>query len=132
MDLTLTRVDLTPTRTIGSLYLAGTWECFTLEDQVREPGVKVPGATAIPPGRYQVLLTFSQRFQRLLPLLLHVPWFTGIRIHAGNTAADTEGCILVGQERAGDQVLKSRAALEVLLLKLGPASKQDDVWITVS
>ena len=79
-----------------------------------------------------VLLTFSQRFQRLLPILLNVPMFTGIRIHAGNTAADTEGCILVGQERAGNQILKSRSALEALLPKLVTGADQEDLWISVT
>ena len=129
MDLSLARYDLTPDRTIGQLSIGGTFQCYTLEDAVRE-GPKVPGKTAIPYGRYEVVLTPSQRFQTVLPLLLDVPNFTGIRIHAGNTAADTEGCILVGKARDGDAVLESRAALADLLARL-TAEPDEDIWITL-
>lgn len=104
------RLQRTPTQhhvTIGTLYLLGTdriWEyqCFTCEDVIREkPGVpveqwKIRRVTAIPAGLYRVTITYSYRFARPLPLLLDVPGFEGVRIHPGNTQADTDGCILPG------------------------------------
>lgn len=83
--------------TFGRLYVDGVQECHTLEDVERK--VKVHGETAIPVGVYKVVVTFSNRFQRMLPLLSDVPGFTGVRIHAGNSAKNTEGCVLVGDSR---------------------------------
>lgn len=94
-----------PGCTLGSLYVNGRWCCWTLEDELREqPGQpverwKVKGSTAIPSGTYEVQITRSARFKTDLPLLLDVPGFTGIRIHAGNTHKDTSGCLLVGLRR---------------------------------
>lgn len=118
MGLRLQRTWLTDRSTIGELSIDGAFECFTLEDVVREPGVKVPGQTAIPAGRYSIVVTPSQRFHEDLPLLLDVPGFEGIRIHAGNTDRDTEGCILVGRTRSTDFIGESRAALATFLPKL--------------
>lgn len=101
--------------TLGKLYIDGIYQCETLEDVVRAPGVKIHGQTAIPAGEYQVLVTMSQRFKRLLPLLLDVPGFEGVRIHPGNTDADTEGCILVGRGRERNIVTDSRAAFGPLM-----------------
>jgi hypothetical protein len=95
MELKVLRKELTARSTIGELHVDGKFECFTLEDAVRP--VKIKGVTAIPAGAYEVVVNFSQRFQRPLPLLLNVPNFDGVRIHAGNTDADTEGCPLVGK-----------------------------------
>jgi len=121
MQLLLERLQLDADLTIGSLSIDGDWECWTLEDVVRAPGVKVKGATAIPPGTYRVDITFSNRFQQPMPLLLDVPMFEGIRIHAGNTAADTEGCILVGQDRLARSIGRSRKAYAALFTKLREA-----------
>jgi len=85
MKIEVIRHTFTERSTIGSLYLNGKFECYTLEDVVRV-GEKVPGATAIPEGIYPVQITFSNRFKRDLPLLLNVPNFDGIRIHTGNYA----------------------------------------------
>ena len=142
MELRLEREPSTQTSTPGKLFLNGTFECFTLEDKVREvPGQpvetwKIPKQTAIPAGNYSVGITRSERFSQeasqqagkpvevLLPLLDPVPGFSGIRIHPGNTAADTEGCILVGTERPNpDQVLHSRVAFDALFGKLMAAQK---------
>lgn len=112
--------------------------CWSLEDQVREiVGMpvaewKVPGSTAIPAGRYPVLLTMSTRFGKILPLLVDVPGFSGVRIHSGNTTDDTEGCILVGLTRNGNTVGNSRAAMDILQpLIVAAIGCGEKVWIEV-
>lgn len=116
MNLTLRRHASGLTCTIGDLYIDGAWFCNTLEDIVRPD--KVAGETAIPAGTYKVVVTESPRFKRRLPLLLNVPNFEGVRIHAGNTDRDTEGCILVGHWGGGEFISDSRAALAVLMERL--------------
>lgn len=131
MDLSLIRRTFTDRSTIGDLSIDGAFECFTLEDCVRE--VKIPGKTAIPYGRYHVVIDYSLRFKRLLPLLLDVPGFTGIRIHPGNTDADTEGCILVGLTEGRDSIGNSRAAFNALFQKLQTELSQDHgVFINIT
>ena len=130
MNLVLNRQPSNDVCTHGDLYVGDDRECYTLEDIVRE--VKIAGQTAIPAGRYRVVLTFSNRFQRILPLLLDVPNFTGVRIHSGNTAADTEGCVLVGQERGPTTVMRSRAALNILQFKIEQAIVAgEEAWIDI-
>ncbi|BBL69753.1 DUF5675 family protein [Methylogaea oryzae] len=119
MELRLLRKTGTDASTVGELYVDGQFQCYTLEPVVRP--LKIQGRTAIPAGRYQVIVNFSQRFQRDLPLLLDVPDFDGIRIHTGNTAKDTEGCILVGQSKAENYIGASRAAFAELFPKLQAA-----------
>ena len=132
MKLELVRTMCGAVCTIGDLYVDGTHTCYTLEDVVRPDGEKIYGETAIPYGRYRVVVTFSNRFQRDLPLLLDVPNFTGIRIHPGNTAADTHGCILPGMERHGDTVTHSRVAFTALFADIRDAIEQgEEVWIEV-
>ncbi len=80
---------------IGDLFVDGVFFCHTLEDEKRADGLKVYGETAIPSGIYNVKLTMSNRFKRLMPLLLDVEGFSGVRIHGGNTSKDTHGCPLV-------------------------------------
>ena len=96
---------------------------ITCEDKVRPK--KIWGETAIPKGNYRVSLTWSNRFKRVLPLVQDVPGFEGIRIHAGNTSADTEGCLLVGLARTANGVGESRKAMELLMLKLKAAWDAD-------
>lgn len=86
----LTRDVKAPTFTLGKLEV-GKYLYHTCEDAVRD--VKIPGKTAIPAGEYKVIITFSNRFQKHLPLLLDVPNFTGVRIHAGNVA-ETETLVM--------------------------------------
>ncbi len=118
MNLVLRRRPSNENCTIGELYNDGTFLCHILEDVVREQsGVPVSvwkqqGKTAIPQGKYQITITLSKRFGRQLPLINAVEGFDGIRIHPGNTAADTEGCLLPGMSVApdGNSVLESRFA----------------------
>ena len=130
MELVLTRDAFLPTRTLGKLYADNVFECFTCEDAVRD--AKIHGQTAIPKGRYRVVITLSNRFKRELPLLLNVENFTGVRIHSGNTEADTEGCILCGATRNDSGVFSSRTATNNLILKIRNAiSAGREVWITI-
>lgn len=122
MKMLLMRVQLDPDVTIGSLSIdGGPRECWTLEDPVRPDGVKIYGETAIPAGPYTVDVTYSPRFKRPLPLLINVQGFLGVRIHPGNTAGDTEGCILVGTDRLEKSIGRSRIAFDALFNKLAGA-----------
>jgi hypothetical protein len=133
VKLELKRTDCGRTCTIGDLFVDGKRECFTLEDVVRFDGVKIYGETAIPGGTYAVDITWSPRFKRDLPLLIGVDNFIGIRIHPGNTASDTEGCILVGQGKGVNCILSSRAAFDALFAKLSAAKKRgEQITITIT
>src|SRR5258706_14204807 len=110
MNLKLIRQIFTEESTIGSLFIDNVFECFTLEDTVRASGIKIPGATAIPYGSYEVIIDYSKRFARNMPHVLNVPMFEGIRIHSGNTSSDTEGCILLGASKGKDIIYESKAA----------------------
>ena len=93
---------------------------------------KIPGHTAIPEGTYHVFITMSQKFKKWLPYLMGVPGFEGIRIHAGNKAEDTQGCILVGENRVKGMVVNSRIWLHRLMKKMNEAQqKEEDIWITI-
>lgn len=104
--------------TIGRLYHNNELLCYTLEDTVRAPGVKIPGETAIPEGVYEIELKMSPRRNKLMPWLKNVTNFTAIQIHSGNDADDTEGCILVGKRYAQDVVFDSRVAFVELFAML--------------
>ena len=91
MNIIVRRKHHSDTTTIGEMHVDGVFQCYTCEDIERE--IKVPGKTAIPKGTYDVIINMSNRFKRKMPLLLNVPNFAGVRIHPGNTAEDTEGCI---------------------------------------
>jgi hypothetical protein len=127
------RVIREPSRdgaTLGVLFVDNVFQCFTLEDEIREQ--KVPGLTAIPAGTYPVVLTMSARFKKVLPELKNVRNYSGVRIHSGNTAKDTEGCLLVGQTRGSALIAQSRAALEALQAKIRAAvDRHEDVAITL-
>ena len=162
MELILTRIAKRKTYTIGRLaivesvddeYLAGSREvyfCDTLEPTALELKTKVAKEAvmrspakvqslkpfAIPEGRYAVVITWSPKFRQWLPLLLGGPdfnrLFKGIRIHMGNTAADTAGCILVGRNQRVGEVLESRKWLYELKQKIVEAkSRGEAVWLTI-
>ena len=106
------------TYTIGTMYVNGERFCDTLEDRVRNLAggeAKVPGETAIPEGTYRVIVNRSPKFGRDLPRLLDVPQFEGILIHRGNTAADSAGCILVGENKEKGKVINSTPYEEKLV-----------------
>jgi hypothetical protein len=126
MKLRLVRTDLLDSETIGELYVDDKFECYTLEDVVRDTGVKVAGETAIPYGVYDISITYSPRFGRYLPLLLSVPNFSGVRIHAGNTHKDTEGCILLGTAKGTNSIQNSRVAFAKLYNKMVYALQHGD------
>lgn len=134
--LLLKRIKLEETYTVGELYMVDgnkqVFLCHTLEDKVRDinkNGVfdngekKVYGQTAIPYGKYELVMEWSPKFQRILPLLLNVDSFKYIRIHAGNSVADTDGCILVGEYYGGDKIVNSKATLDRLLRLLNEQGK---------
>ena len=140
MNLLLQRKPSDENRTHGDLYIlkplgevgSRMWECFSLEDPVKPEGVKIPGKTAIPAGRYRIIINYSPRFRKHLPQLLDVPNFDGVRMHAGNTEGDTEGCILVGRERTETAILRSRLALDTLMNKMIETfGNTEEVWIEV-
>ena len=120
MVITVKRLYKTKTSTIGELLIDNVFECFTLEDTER--AVKIKGETAIPKGTYRVIINESNRFKRLLPLLIDVPNFEGVRIHSGNSNHDTEGCILVGQTRNKNYIGQSRKAFDKLFKKMQAAN----------
>ena len=149
MELLLQRIARRDTYTIGRLYIDGQYFCDTCEDTDRGLRQDLPlsvnmakkrrGVTAIPVGRYRVTLdVFSQRFSKkkqydftrgYLPRLVNVPAFEGILIHIGNTAADSEGCILVGRNTKVGMVLESTKTFKALYEVLRKAS--DPIYITV-
>ena len=124
LNLLLRRDTFTPECTLGKLYLVGeklqfierTYHlCETLEDPVRSiRDVKIEGETAIPTGRYPVTITWSPKFQKFLPILSGVPGYTGVRIHRGNTADDTRGCILLGIKRETNKIIQSGIAFTIV------------------
>jgi len=156
MRLIINRHPSSATATIGELFIDDDHVCFTLEDVVREQagknppkekdGVpvsqwKIPGQTAIPAGRYRIIINRSKRFSKLasrdvfLPLLLAVPGFDGVRIHPGNKPEDTDGCILPGMRVApgGTAIAESRKAFDLLFPKIQAAlALNEEVWITIN
>lgn len=140
MELTLQREPSNDVCTPGELYEGDQIICFTLEDIVREvegqsvEDWKIYAQTAIPQGRYPIEITKSRRFNTFLPEILNVDGFEGIRIHAGNTAANTAGCILVGATRPNDKriIRNSVVALHPLCARIQDAlDKGEEVYITI-
>lgn len=134
MDLYLHRIFKGETYTIGNLYFNGKYFCDTLEDKVRvlrDIGDKIKGETAIPSGRYEVKLTYSPKFKRVLPLVCDVPYFDGIRIHRGNTSKDTQGCILVGENKVKGKVINSTKYEEELVKLLKQKKVGEQIILTI-
>lgn len=140
MKITLKRIALKDTYTIGKLYIDGEYFCDTLEDKVRDlnkNGVfdngekKIYGETAIPYGTYNVKWTYSNKFKKYMPLIENVPSFAGIRIHAGNSSADTQGCVLVGENKAVGKVLNSKNTVNKLYPIIEKACKNGSVTIEI-
>lgn len=130
MNIVLQRQPSNDACTIGSISIGDTVVCHTLEDIVRDQ--KLFGQTAIPEGTYQVVITYSPHFQRDLPLLVNVPGYEGVRIHPGNTAADTEGCILPGMVLLNNAIGQSRDAFNLLYSKIEYAQDHgEQVTITI-
>lgn len=140
MKLTLKRIALRSTYTIGRLYVDGNYFCDTLEDTVRDLNKngkfdngekKVYGKTAIPYGTYEIKWTYSPRFKKYTPQLMNVPSFEGIRIHSGNTSADTEGCLILGENKQVGMVLNSRATINKFYPLIKKACSKGKVTIEI-
>lgn len=140
MKLTLKRIALRPTYTIGKLYIDDVYFCDTIEDTVRDINKngkfdneekKVHSKTAIPYGTYEIKWTYSPRFKKYTPQLMNVPSFEGIRIHAGNTSADTEGCLILGENKQVGKVLNSRATINKFYPIIKKACFKEKVTIEI-
>jgi hypothetical protein len=135
MQLKLNRIFKTNTFTIGELYINEKYVTDTLEDRVRPEGEKVYGKTAIPEGTYEVKLTHSPRFKKILPEILNVPNFSGIRIHSLNKAEESEGCIGVGEWNGKDTnwISNSRKTFNKLFALLEEANNnKEKITITIN
>lgn len=123
--------------TLGKLYLDNVFFCQTCEDEDRflENGVteKVDGKTAIPRGQYRVVTSFSNKFQRVLPEVLDVPGFEGIRIHGGNTAEDTHGCVLVGKVRTATGIAQCADTVQRIIDQIDNGHELGiETWLEVA
>lgn len=144
MKLQLKRIFKGPNYTIGKLSINGQEFCDTLEDTVRvlvdknkdgdfdEVGEgKIYGKTAIPAGTYEIELNMSSRFKKILPHIMKVPGFEGIRIHSGNTAESSSGCVLCGINNVKGQVTKSRETMAKLMKQLKSVVETEHIYITI-
>lgn len=142
MEIVLKRIAKKDSYTIGKLYIDGKYVCDTCEDKDRGltdsmtveeiKSKKVYGQTAIPTGTYTVSYTMSNRFNKMMPLINNVKGFEGIRIHSGNTAADSLGCIILGENKAIGKVLNSRATCAKVYPMIEAASKKGEkIAITI-
>ncbi len=142
MNLTLKRRYFASTYTIGSIYINGKYFCDTVEDKNRDlnkdgdlndPGEgKVYAKTAIPFGKYTVIVNRSPKFKRELPRLLNVKHFEGILIHRGSTANSSAGCIIVGENKVKGGVINS-AKYEIELTKIlkEAQNRREQITITI-
>lgn len=142
MEIRVKRIARKDGYTIGKMYINGAYFCDTLEDTDRGLNSamsvdeiiskKRKGITAIPTGEYDVILSFSPKFKRVLPLLLNVKGYEYIRVHHGNFPSSTDGCLLVGENKIKGQIINSRATLEKLMsLFFECEKKKEKVTITI-
>lgn len=140
MEILLDRICRKETYTIGHFYINNTYFCDTVEDKDRDLNkngkfdngeTKVKGLTAIPNGRYLVKLTYSPNFKRILPEIINVNSFTGIRIHSGNFASDSLGCVIVGENKVKGGVINSKVYEKKLIEILKKVPDGEQIWITV-
>jgi len=132
LHLRLIRDEFTSQTTVGKLYIDGHFFGYTLEDTVRAFGIKVKGHTALPAYQYQVKLSYSPKYDRMMPLIFNQAdesvkakgiQFKGIRFHGGNRHSDTEGCILVAKHRVSSQIIQGSLE-KALSLRIAEAENQ--------
>ena len=141
MRLTLGRFDFRENSTIGHLYINKGYFCDICEDKDRGLDSKMPkeqlekmkikGVTAIPYGTYEIVITWSPRFKRMLPLLKEVPVYEGVRIHTGNKHQDTDGCLLTGKDTKQGTVSNSRYWFNKFMPILEAGLKEGRVFIDI-
>lgn len=136
----VTRVTTGENYTLGKLYLDNVFFCQSCEDEDRflersQQDIserKIDGKTAIPRGRYRLTTSFSNRFQRVLPLVLNVPGFDGIRIHGGNTAEDSHGCILVGKVRTSSGIAQCSDSVQRVIHQIESGDEMGiETWLEI-
>lgn len=135
MRLTLKRIANKKTYCIGKLYINGKYFCDTLEDVDRGldstmteeeiKKIKVKSETAIPTGIYKIILNYSPKFKKVMPLITNVKGYSGVRIHTGNSAKDTEGCLLVGKNTVVGRLTESRKMYDALFKRLQQKGSND-------
>ena len=128
MELQLKRLYRKSEYTIGKLYIDGVYFCDVVEDKDRclysymnigeISKIKVKDKTAIPYGKYKVRLSMSPKYKKILPEIMNVPGFTGVRIHSGNYASDSSGCLIVGKNTVKGGVTQSKVTMSKLMEKL--------------
>ena len=132
MVINLVRYAFLGDRTLGMIFIDGIFQCYTLEDTVRDK--KIYGETAIPKGQYKVIITYSPTFKKKMPLLLDVVGFEGIRVHKGNYPKDTYGCLLVAERLTqANNLYNSKGAYDKLYKKIEASlNKKKNVFIVIS
>ena len=141
MEILVKREIYTDKATRGRMFIDDTYVCFTLEDMRRHKGVKIPGSTCLPAGRYHCSITPSRRFGRDMVLLNNCAngytcqgegiSFTGIRIHGGNNHEDTSGCILVAHNAINDYTIQGTAEAEIKQAVESAILNDEQVWLEV-
>lgn len=146
MEILLKRKPSTTKSTIGELTIPDIgFHCFTIEDVNRKltqhtplPDIMhtkqlYPNQTAIPTGKYEMAYTWSNKFGKLMPLIIGVPGYSGVRIHTGNVAEQSGGCVLLGSAIGGDDVVtNSHAAFDRFMSVFVTAVQTGKVFITIS